>query len=136
MATSTKVENDKDYLLHHGKELSDTTKRAKWISGTGEHQDHDGQTLATRNHDVIRQWAKERDAAPVTIEGTEHLDRPGVLRFDFPGYASDGKLESVDWDKWFQSFDSRELVFDYQEKLKDGRQSNFFILDNPHRERG
>jgi hypothetical protein len=40
----------------------------------------------------------------------------------------------VSWVEWFKSFDDRKLVFVYQEKLKDGTQSNFFHLDSPLRE--
>ncbi|WP_218156106.1 hypothetical protein [Nonomuraea wenchangensis] len=33
------------------------------------------------------QWAEEREAQPATVEGTEHGDHLGVLRFDSPGYG-------------------------------------------------
>lgn len=110
-------------------------KYAKWINSPDEHEDRPGQTLATRNHDVIRRWAEERGAQPATIEGTEHDDHLGVLRFDFPGYAeADDKLKRVSWDEWFRTFDERNLVFIYQEHRSDGKLSNFFRLDNPERE--
>jgi hypothetical protein len=113
--------------------LSESTKRAKWIDNTNDHEDHPGQTLATRNHDVIKQWAEERKAVPATVPGTEHDGRPGVLRFNFPGYG--GKdLEEISWDDWFKPFDERNLVFLFQEHLKNGNQSNFFRMDNPDRE--
>jgi hypothetical protein len=135
MATATR-QDDKTYLQQYREKLSDTTQRAKWIGGLDEHEDHPGQTLATRDHDVIMRWANDRKAHPATIAGTEHDDRPGVLRFDFPGYDEGGKLQPVSWDKWFESFDKRELVFVYQEHTKDGKTSNFFKLDSPHREQG
>lgn len=135
MAQTTK-RDDKSYLAEYRDKLSDTARRAKWISGSDEHADHDGQTLATRSHDVIRAWAEERGAKPATIGGTEHEGRPGVLRFDFPGYGEGGRLEHIEWERWFESFDERELVFMFQERLKSGEQSNFFKLDNPHREEG
>lgn len=62
-------------------------KYAKWIDGVEDHEDRPGQSLATQNHDVIRQWAEERGAVPVTVPGTEHDHRPGVLRLNFPGYG-------------------------------------------------
>ena len=135
MAQTTK-RDDKAFLAEYGDKLSDTVRRAKWIADAGEHADHDGQTLATRNHDVIRAWAEGRRAKPATIGGTEHEGRAGVLRFDFPGYGEGGRLEHIDWDRWFETFDERELVFLYQEKLKSGDQSNFFKLDSPHRQEG
>jgi len=137
MAQMTRTD-DKTYLQQYGDQLNDTTRRAKWIGSTGEHEDHPGQTLATRDHDVIQQWAEERGAVPAGIEGSEHAGRPGVLRLDFPGYEQQqsGRLRSVDWNKWFESFDQRDLVFLYQEHLKNGNQSNFFKFDSPHREQG
>jgi hypothetical protein len=105
------------------------------IHSTEEHEQRPGETLVTTDHDVIRQWAEERGGEPATVPGTEHEGRPGVLRFDFPGYG--GKdLEHIDWDAWFKTFDDRELRFVYQEHKKGGEQSNFFRLDNPNREDG
>lgn len=127
------TKDDEKFLKEHGDELSRSTKHAKWIHGTNEHQDHDGQTLATRSHDVITQWADERDGKPATVHGTEHGDHLGVLRINFPGYGGKN-LEEVSWDDWFKTFDDRNLVFLYQEHLKNGNQSNFFRLDNPERD--
>lgn len=129
--------DDRTYMEQHGDRLSDTTRRAKWVGSTGEHEDRAGQTLATRDHDVIRQWAEERQARPATIPGGRRYEegRPGVLRFDFPGYGGQA-LEDVSWDEWFASFDGRDLVFLYQEHLKSGQRSNFFKFDSPHREEG
>lgn len=114
-------------------ELSESTKNAKWINSTSEHEDHPGQTLATRNHDVIKHWAEERKAVPATVPGTEHGGEPGVLRMNFPGYGGQD-LKEISWDDWFKPFDQRNLVFVFQEKLKNGHQSNFFHLDNPNRD--
>ena len=51
----------------------------------------------------------------------------------FPGYGGQD-LAEVSWDEWFTTFDDRDLEFVYQETNKEGRQSNFFRLTNPHRE--
>lgn len=40
----------------------------------------------------------------------------------------------MSWDEWFATFDERRLNFIYQEERPDGRQSNFFQLENPDRE--
>lgn len=133
ISVQDQTKEDEKFLKEHGDELSRSTKYAKWIHGTNEHQDHDGQTLATRSHDVIKQWAEERGGKPSTVPGTEHGDHLGVLRFDFPGYGGKN-LQEVSWDDWFKTFDDRNLVFLYQEHLKNGNQSNFFRLDNPERE--
>jgi hypothetical protein len=74
----------------------------------------------------------ERNAVPATVPGSEHDGHVGVLRFDF-GRRSE-RLEEVAWDEWLRTFAERELVFLFQEKLENGRQSNFFRLDSPHRE--
>jgi hypothetical protein len=113
--------------------LSRSTARAKWVNAPDEHEDVPGQTLATRNHDVIRRWAEARGAIPATVPGTEHDDRPGVLTFDFPGYGGE-RLRHISWDEWFRTFDERNLVFLFQEHLKNGRPSNHFNLDSPERE--
>jgi len=129
----TRRKDDQRFLEDHRDKLSDSTLRAKWIGSTDEREDRPGQTLATRNHDVIKQWAAERKGTPATVPGTEHDDRPGVLRFDFPGYGGDD-LEKISWDRWFETFDTRDLVFVYQEHKSDGNQSNFFHFDSPYRE--
>jgi hypothetical protein len=110
------------------------TRGTRWIDSVEDHEEHAGQSLSTKNHEVIMRWAEERKAQPATVEGTEHEGRPGVLRFDFPGYA--GELKAISWDEWFKTFDSRDLTFLYQEHLKNGNQSNFFKLTSPHREDG
>jgi len=132
MAENTTTK-EKEFIEKYGDELSPTTKNAKWIHKVGEKEDHPGQTLATQNHDVIKHWAEERGATPATVPGTEHGNDLGVLRFNFPGYG--GKdLQEVSWDKWFQTFDDRKLVFLFQQHMKNGHQSNFFHMDSPFRE--
>jgi hypothetical protein len=130
--------DDKKFLQQHGDELSDSTLRAKWINKPGEKADRDGQTLATRSHDVIQHWADQRGGKPATVEGTEHGDRPGVLRIDFKDRDDDDKsrIQDISWDDWFKSFDDRDLVFIFQDRKSDGSQSNFFRLDNPNRDDG
>jgi hypothetical protein len=98
-------------------------------------EQHPGQTLTTKDPEVIRRWAEARDATPATVPGTEHDGHPGVLRFDFPGYGGD-KLEHISWDDWLGVFRDRDLTFVYQEHKKDGAESNFFRLTNPDREDG
>ena len=105
----------------------------QWIEDPDEHERHNGQTLATRNHEVIKSWAEKRRATPSTVPGTGHGGRPGVLTFDFPGYGGQN-LQHIGWDDWLGVFDDRHLTFLYQEHKKDGHESNFFRLDKPNRE--
>lgn len=123
-----------EFIEKHAEGLSKTTQRAKWLHSPDEHEDRPGQSLATRSHEVIQHWAEERRAKPATIAGTEHGDRVGVLRFNFPGFSSGRRLQEIEWDAWFRTFDERELVFVFQEHKRDGNQSNFFRIDNPNRE--
>jgi len=102
------------------------------IHGPDEHEERPGRSLVTTDHQVIRRWAEERGARPATVPGTEHDGRPGVLRFDFPGYGG-GDLREISWDEWFTTFEERELNFIYQEHRKDGSPSNFFRLEGPER---
>ncbi len=111
--------------------LSLSAQRAKWIDSVDEREDHEGQTLATRNPDVSRAWAQARKATPATIPDNDP-DEPRVLRFDFPGY--DDGLKEVGWDAWLGVFERRRLVFLFREHLKSGKRSNFFRLDSPERE--
>lgn len=97
------------------------------ITRPEEHEDHPGETLVTRDHDVIRRWAEARGAKPATVPGSEHDGHLGVLTFDFPGYGGEN-LEHVSWDEWFKAFDARDLEFVFQEHKSDGSESNFFRL--------
>jgi hypothetical protein len=112
---------------------TDSTKYSQVISSSDDEPEREGRSLVTTDHDVIKQWAGERGAEPATVEGTEHGDHLGVLRFDFPGYGGQN-LTHVSWDEWFATFDARNLNFIYQETKTDGSQSNFFRLDNPDRQ--
>jgi hypothetical protein len=104
------------------------------VTSPDQHEEHKGQTLRTRDHEVIRRWAEERDARPATVKGSEHGDLLGVLTFDFG--EPEENLREVSWDEWFRTFDERNLEFLYQEHLANGRQSNFFRIVSPEREDG
>jgi hypothetical protein len=108
-------------------------KYQQHVTSVDEHEERPGRSLITTDHEVIRKWAEEREAKPATVPGTEHDDRPGVLRFDFPGYGGQ-ELKEIAWDDWFRTFDGRKLNSIYQEHKKDGSLSNFFRLENPERE--
>ncbi|OLF19176.1 Rho termination factor N-terminal domain-containing protein [Actinophytocola xanthii] len=118
-----------------GPATSSSVKYSQEVTSTAEDPERPGRSLVTTSHEVIRQWAERREAVPATVEGTEHGDHLGVLRFDFPGYGGD-TLRHVDWDEWFATFDKRRLNFIYQEERSDGSPSNFFRLENPDREDG
>ena len=86
------------------------------------------QTSTTTDHDEIRRWVEAHDGRPAQVRGTGTADDPGVLRIDFPGGAGPDDLETVDWDRWFATFDASKLAFLYQEHKASGEDSTFFKL--------
>lgn len=124
---------DLAFVRKYWDKLSSSTKKAKWINDPAQHEDYPGQSLVTRNQEVIMNWAGVRRGVPATVPGTEYDGRPGVLRFNFPGYGGES-LKEISWDEWLETFNERQLVFIFQEHLKDGRTSNFFKFDSPYRE--
>jgi Rho termination factor, N-terminal domain len=121
-----------DGHLRLGDETSRSVQYSQEVTSLEEDPERPGRSLATSSHEVIRRWAEDRGGVPATVEGTEHGDHLGVLRFDFGG--DNQRLRQVSWDEWFATFDARKLNFLYQEERKDGNQSNFFRLESPDRE--
>jgi hypothetical protein len=74
--------------------------------------------VATQDHDIIRRWAERRRAEPATGEATAtgpqtlvvNDDGTGI-RFNFPGI---GRFRPIEWDEWFDNFDTYALVFVYE----------------------
>ena len=118
--------------MRKGPETSKSLKYSQEVTSPDDEPERSGRSLVTTSHEVIRQWAEARGGRPATVEGTEHDDHLGVLRFDFGDPTP--KLRPVTWDEWFATFDDRRLNFIYQEERSDGRQSTFFRLENPERE--
>ncbi|HEY6794185.1 MAG TPA: Rho termination factor N-terminal domain-containing protein [Kineosporiaceae bacterium] len=118
--------------VRRGPQSSTSVKYSQEVTSPDDEPERPGRSLVTVSHEVIRQWAQARGGRPATVEGTEHEGRAGVLRFDF-GEPSD-QLREISWEEWFETFDTRGLNFIYQEQRSDGRQSNFFRLENPTRE--
>ncbi len=90
-------------------------------------------SYTTTNHDVIRNWAEARGGRPAAVEDTGSGDGAdaGVLRIEFPdGPGDDSRLDGVDWEPFFRTFDDRKLAFLYQEKTSDGSESRFFKFVN------
>ena len=121
-----------DGHVRTGSQSSDSLKYSQEIASPDEEPEREGRSLVTTHHKVIKEWAEARGAQPATVPGTEHDGHLGVLRFDFGGDSDD--LQKVSWDEWLETFDARRLNFIYQEQRSDGRQSNFFRLENPDRE--
>ena len=62
--------------------------------------------VETKDHEMIRKWAEERGGRPALVKGTG-----GMLRVEFD--KSEENLEPIDWDKFFEVFDERNLRFLY-----------------------
>lgn len=80
---------------------------------------HDtGVMIATRNHDLIREWAEGQRAEPATGQETasggatvDVQDGGARIRLNFPAAAL---FRPISWDEWFDVFDEDQLVFVYE----------------------
>ncbi|HMF59601.1 MAG TPA: DUF2934 domain-containing protein [Vicinamibacterales bacterium] len=79
--------------------------------------------LATKDHDLIRQWAQRHHAEPSTGEATESgpattcvNDGGGGVRFNFPGFS---RFRPISWAEWFDNFDRHALTFVFEEEVAD-----------------
>jgi hypothetical protein len=79
----------------------------------------------TFDHDEIKRWAEDRDAAPACVKGTGGGGDVGMIRLDFPGYSGEKSLDHISWEEWFQKFDEHNLALLYQETTASGEKSNF-----------
>lgn len=86
------------------------------------------ESKTTTDHEEIRRWVEERGGHPARVKDTERKGSPGLLRIDYPGYSGADSLEAISWDEFFIGFDKNNLVFLYQDKLKDGSKSRFSKL--------
>jgi len=78
---------------------------------------------ATTDHDTIRKWVEKRNGRPAIVKGTEGKDGEGILRIEF---RHADKLQDIDWDTFFETFEDRKLAFLYQYKTAEGQESRFF----------
>ncbi len=79
----------------------------------------------TKDHDIIKKWAKKRDGQPAIVKGTKEKGKgAGLLRINFAD-NQEKNLEDISWDEFFKTFDKSNLEFLYQEKTKEGKTSRF-----------
>jgi hypothetical protein len=104
------------------------TRSARWVHRPEDVAGAFGETLATRSHEVIRDWAEARGAVPVSISGDDHSHQPELRRIR--AGVDDEALARIAWDEWFQAFEEDELVFVFRSTSTNGRHSNFFRLDS------
>jgi hypothetical protein len=91
----------------------------------GDQERTGSETLATRDHEVIRRWAAKRTAEPATGEGVVDINDGGAgIRFNFPGVS---RFRPMSWGDWLEHFDHHRLTFIYEE-ARDGGISHRFRL--------
>lgn len=83
----------------------------------------DHASIATRDHEAIRQWGARHRAEPATGEATAsgpatvHVHDGGAgIRLNFPGA---GRFRPITWDEWFENFERHHLTFVYEEEIAD-----------------
>jgi hypothetical protein len=79
--------------------------------------------VATREHEIIREWAARHQAEPATGEATASgpatinvNDGGAGIRFNFPGFS---RFRPITWDEWFSHFDQCGLTFVYEVEVAD-----------------
>lgn len=89
-----------------------------FIDASNEDTHPELKVCATRDHELIRRWARRHQAEPATGEATESgpstlsLNDAGAgIRFNFPGVE---RFRQLEWAEWFGNFDRHTLVFVYE----------------------
>jgi hypothetical protein len=88
--------------------------------------------ISTRDHALIRQWAEKRRAEPATGEQTasgpasiDVNDQGAGVRFNFPGMS---KFRPIEWDEWFENFDTHGCIFVCDNESRSGTVSNRYQI--------
>jgi hypothetical protein len=72
------------------------------------------ETVVTTDHDEIKAWADAHGARPVQVLGS------GDVVLDLPQIEMHEITRPVDWDAWFDAFETWKLAFLYQSRRADG----------------
>jgi hypothetical protein len=80
------------------------------------------ETVVTTDHEEIRAWADARGARPVQVLGS------GDVVLDLPQIDMSELARPVDWDEWFEAFETWKLAFLYQSRRADGEEPTFNAL--------
>lgn len=83
------------------------------------------ESKTTDNHITIKKWAEERDGKPALMDGIVPENGGGeMLRINFMG-GSEGPMNQISWDKFFEIFENNNLLFLYEDEIKVGEKSKF-----------
>ena len=90
------------------------------------------QAVFTRDHELIKQWAAERQAMPATGEATgsgpatsKVNDGGAGIRFNFPGV---GAFRPISWDEWLANFEHHGCAFVYDDNSSRPLSSRYRIV--------
>lgn len=119
------VEKDCDTLTEVPSESSAISGKVRDVFLLRDRIMNPGPIACTRSHDVIRNWASDRQARPAA-SAAENIT---TLCFAFPG-SEEKNLEEIDWAEWFTHFDEAGYIFLYEEK-PGGAKSNFYQFGRP-----
>ena len=88
------------------------------------------ESKTTTSHQEIRKWVEERNGQPAVVSGTEENEIPaGMLRIMFSEDSKNG-LNPISWEKFFKTFEDRNLAFLCQEETSERKESRFFKFVN------
>jgi hypothetical protein len=87
-----------------------------------------GPIVCTRSHDVIWNWAHDRQARPA-VSRVARAGETVTLCFVFPN-SREKDYEEIDWAEWFTHFDEAGYIFLYEEKPGDTK-SEFYQFGRP-----
>lgn len=83
--------------------------------------------LTTTNHEKIKSWAEERGGFPVLIGGHDpkiHI----YFNNQYSNVENAGNglyIRKISWNEFFQKFETKKLVFYYQNETASGHLSNY-----------
>jgi len=90
------------------------------------------QVVFTRDHELIKRWATERQAEPATGEATSSgpatvdvKDGGAGIRFNFPGT---GSFRPIPWEEWLANFDLHQCAFVYDNESATPLSSRYRIV--------
>lgn len=90
------------------------------------------EVVFTRDHELIRRWAAQRNAEPATGEATQSgpatvsvNDGGAGIRFNFPGVSA---FRPITWDEWFDNFDRHGCAFVYDNAASSPPSNRYRIV--------
>jgi hypothetical protein len=107
-------------------------KRVPLVTAASEGPDAAQGPVATRDPELIRRWAADRQATPATGEASasgpltvDVRDGGAGIRFNFPALS---RFRDITWEEWFENFRQHDLTLVFEEHTADGTRSNRYRL--------